>query len=46
VTGKTVEDNVKEILEVLVSGKKCGVGFVDWLGMLEREGVTDQFLKV
>jgi adenylate kinase len=45
VTGKTVEENVTEILEVLDRGKKCGVGFVDWLGMLEREGLTDQFLK-
>jgi adenylate kinase len=45
VTGKTVEENVMEILEVLDRGKKCGVGFIDWLGMLEREGLTDQFLK-
>jgi len=46
VTGKTVEENLAEILEVLDRGKKCGVGFVDWLGMLEREGLTDQFLKM
>jgi adenylate kinase len=46
VTGKTVEENVAEILNVLDRGKKCGVGFVDWLGMLEREGLTDQYLKV
>ena len=46
VTGKTVEENLAEILEVLDRGKKCGVGFVDWIGMLEREGLTDQFLKV
>ena len=45
VTGKTVEENVTEILNVLDRGKKCYVGFVDWLGMLEREGLTDQYLK-
>ena len=45
VTGKTVEENVNEILAVLDKGKKCYAGFVDWLGMLEREGLTDQYLK-
>ena len=46
VTGKTVEENVSDIVEVLDKGKKCFAGFVDWLGMLEREGLTDQYLKV
>ncbi len=46
VTGKTVEQIVNEILEILEKGKKCSVGFVDWLGLLEREGLTDQYLKV
>jgi adenylate kinase len=45
VTGKTVEENVNEIIDVLDKGKKCNVGIVDWLGMLEREGLTDQYLK-
>jgi adenylate kinase len=45
VTGKTVEENVSDIVEVLDKGKKCYAGFVDWLGMLEREGITDQYLK-
>ncbi len=45
VTGKTVEENVRDISEVLDKGKKCIVGLVDWLGMLEREGLTDQYLK-
>jgi adenylate kinase len=44
-TGKTVEDAVNDILDVLDRGKKCFSGVVDWLGMLEREGVTDQYLK-
>jgi len=45
VTGKTVDENVLEILDVLNGGKKCHFGFVDWLGMLEHEGLTDQYLK-
>lgn len=45
VTGKTVEENVSDIVEVLDKDKKCYAGFVDWLGMLEREGLTDQYLK-
>jgi adenylate kinase len=46
VTGKTVDENVFEILNVLNGNKKCFAGVVDWLGMLEREGSTDQYLKV
>jgi len=44
-TGKTVEDVVGDILDVLEKGKKCYSGIVDWLGMLEHEGLTDQYLK-
>jgi adenylate kinase len=45
VTGKTVDENVAEILDVLDGSKKCYFGIVDWLGMLEREGLTDQYLR-
>jgi adenylate kinase len=45
VTGKTVDENVSEILNVLNGDKKCFAGVVDWLGMLEQEGLTDQYLK-
>jgi len=44
-TGKTVEEVVAEIMDVLERGKKCYSGIIDWLGMLEREGITDQYLK-
>ena len=44
-TNKTIEETIAEILEVLEKGKKCYTGIVDWLGMLEREGTTDQYLK-
>jgi len=46
VTGKSVDDVVADILAVLEKRKTCFVGVVDWLGMLEREGLTDQYLKV
>jgi len=46
VTGKTVEGVLAEILAVLGSRKKCRVGCVDWLGMLEKQGVLDEYLKV
>jgi adenylate kinase len=45
ITGRTVEEVVNDILDVLENGKKCYSGIVDWLGMLEREGLTDQYLK-
>jgi adenylate kinase len=45
VTGKTVDDVIGEIVDVLDKGKKCYCGIVDWLGMLEGEGITDQYLK-
>ena len=45
VTGKTVDENVAEILEVLEKRKKCYVGIVDWLGMLEQEGILGKYLK-
>jgi adenylate kinase len=45
VTSKTVEETLTEVLAILRGEKKCFSGFVDWLGMLEREGLTDQYLK-
>jgi len=44
-TGKTIDEIVKEIIQFLEKGKKCCVGIVDWLESLEREGLTDQYLK-
>ena len=46
VTGKTAENIVTEMLAVLNEGKKCGVGHVDWLHMLEEEGLLDEYLKI
>ena len=44
-TGKTVEETVSDITDVLEKGKKCYSGIVDWLGMLEKEGLLDEYLK-
>ena len=46
VTGRTVKEVVGEILDVLENRKCCSFGVVDWLGMLEKEGLTDQYLKM
>ncbi len=45
VTGKTVEEVVGEILDVLEKRKNCFVGIVDWMGTLEVEGILDEYLK-
>jgi adenylate kinase len=46
VTGKTVENVTREIIAILDDCKKCLVGCVDWLGMLEKENITDEYLKI
>lgn len=46
VSGKSVEEVVEEILEVLEKRKKCRVGIVDWIGKLESEGLLSEFLKI
>ncbi len=45
VTGKTVEEVVGEILDALEKRKTCFVGWVDWMGTLEEEGILDEYLK-
>jgi adenylate kinase len=45
VTGKTVEEVVGSILEVLEKRRTCLVGTVDWMGTLEQEGILDEYLK-
>ncbi len=46
VTGKTVESITREILAIIDDRKKCLVGCVDWLGMLEKESIVDEYLKI
>jgi adenylate kinase len=44
-TGKPAEQVTSEILEILTNPKKCRIGAVDWLGTLEKEGLTEQYLR-
>jgi adenylate kinase len=45
VTGKPVEEVVEDIVAILEKRKACIVGFVDWMGTLEKEGILDEYLK-
>ena len=45
VSGKTADETLDEVLSVLTGKRGCSVGVVDWLGMLEREGKTGEFLE-
>jgi adenylate kinase len=45
VSGRRIEDVVKDIILMLEGKKKCRVGIVDWLGKLEGEGRLREFLK-
>lgn len=44
VTGKTIEETANQVLDIVEKNKKCYIGTVDWLGMLEHEGLTDKYL--
>ncbi|MEM2968000.1 MAG: adenylate kinase family protein [Candidatus Bathyarchaeia archaeon] len=46
VTGKTAEAAASEILAFLENRRKCFVGSVDWLGMLEKEKLVEEYLKI
>ena len=46
ITGKSVNEVVSEVLAVLDGKEQCHVGGVDWLGMLEKEGVLNEYLRV
>jgi len=46
VTDKTVEEAVEDILAILADPKKCRAGGIDWLGMLEAQGILDEYLQI
>jgi adenylate kinase len=46
VTGRTTENVANEIITVLDKRKKCPANSVDWLGMLEKKGLLDEYLKI
>jgi adenylate kinase len=45
VSGRRIEEVVKDIILMLEGKKKYRVGIVDWLGKLEGEGRLREFLK-
>jgi adenylate kinase len=45
VSDKTVEETLNEVQAILEGRRKCRVGCVDWLGMLEREGKVGEYLE-
>jgi len=45
ITEKTVKDVIDDIVAVLDGHKKCRVGGIDWLGILEAQGVLDEYFK-
>lgn len=46
VSGRSVEEIVDNILDILNGSKECSVGVVDWLGKLENEGLLEEFLRI
>ncbi|MEJ5326935.1 MAG: adenylate kinase family protein [Candidatus Bathyarchaeia archaeon] len=46
VTGKTVEEVANQILAVLDNRAKCVVGSVDWLSLLEKQNLIDEYLRI
>jgi adenylate kinase len=45
-SGKSTEEIVNDVLDILGGRKKCYVGIVDWIGKLEREGLLDEYLRI
>lgn len=45
-TDKSVGEVVNEILGILDGREKCRVGCVDWLGMLEKKGLLEDYLRI
>ena len=46
VTDKKTAEITSDILDILENRKRCHKGGIDWLGMLEKEGKLDEYLKV
>jgi broad-specificity NMP kinase len=45
ITGQPASAVVKDILGVLQNRKCCPAGCVDWLGMLETQGISEEYLR-
>jgi adenylate kinase len=45
VSEQTVKEVVDDLSAILAGRKKCHVGGIDWLGMLEAQGILDVYLR-
>jgi adenylate kinase len=45
-TGKTTEKTSREIIAIIDKREKCPASCVDWLGMLEKQGLVSEYLKI
>ena len=45
ITGKAVNVIANQIISILNENKSCPSSSVDWLGMLETQGILDQYLN-
>lgn len=45
-TGKTLNETLTAVKDVLAGKQKCSVGKVDWLGLLVQEGTADEYLNM
>jgi len=45
ITGRSVEEVVRDMILTLKNEKESRVGVVDWLGKMEAEGKLDEYLK-
>jgi adenylate kinase len=46
ISGRNVEDTVKQMISILHGKEQCRVGIVDWLGKLEVENRLHEFLRI
>ena len=46
VTNRDSEDCLKEVIAVISGKKTCSYGSIDWLGMLEKDNLLEDYLKI
>jgi adenylate kinase len=46
VSERTVKEVLDDLFAILAGRKKCRIGGIDWLGMLEAQGILDVYLRV
>lgn len=46
VSERSAKEIVEDVLAILDGSRKCRAGGIDWLGMLEREGLVEKYLLI